>query len=192
MLSPRMNSGFVVQWTLNTLMGFLLSLLLIEVGERPDIGLIEGLTGGTLIGIMQWLVLRSYVPQAWLWVILSSVSWAAIAGSGLGPIGWIAPRTLSLPIRLYYGLWEGAKVGLILGTGQSLLLMQKVPQAWRWIVASTLDWAIALTCGWAMGGWLRIQFDRFLGDVIGLGCMWMIVGGLTGFALTLLLKTKKT
>lgn len=185
-------SGFGIQWTIHTLMGFLLSLLLIEIGERPDIGVLEGLIGGTIIGILQWMVLRPHLKQSGWWIAISAISWGIMGWSGLGAVGWIAPRTLNISVRLLYGLWEGAKVGFVLGVGQYVLLSHQVPQAWRWIIASVLDWAIALACGWALGGLLRLQFRQFLGDVIGLGCLWLLVGGLTGFALTLLLNRRKS
>ncbi|NER32009.1 MAG: hypothetical protein F6J89_31485, partial [Symploca sp. SIO1C4] len=44
------------QWVLVTLASFLVSLLLIEIGERPDIGTFEGVIGGSLIGLGQSLV----------------------------------------------------------------------------------------------------------------------------------------
>lgn len=185
-------SGFGIQWTIHTLIGFLLSLLLIEIGERPDIGVLEGLIGGTIMGILQWMVLRPHLKQSGWWIAISAISWAIMGWSGLGAIGWIAPRTLNISVRLLYGFWEGAKVGFVLGVGQYVLLSHQVPQAWRWIIASVLDWAIALACGWALGGLLRLQFSQFLGDVIGLGCVWLLVGGLTGFALTLLLNRRKS
>lgn len=185
-------SSFGIQWTIHTLMGFLLSLLLIEIGERPDIGVLEGLIGGTIIGILQWMVLRPHLKQSGWWIAISAISWGIMGWSGLGAVGWIAPRTLNISVRLLYGFWEGAKVGFVLGVGQYVLLSHQVPQAWRWILASVLDWAIALACGWALGGLLRLQFRQFLGDVIGLGCAWLLVGGLTGFALTLLLNRRKS
>jgi hypothetical protein len=37
---------FALLWTLATFSGFLLSLLLIEIGEKPDIGVLEAAIGG--------------------------------------------------------------------------------------------------------------------------------------------------
>ncbi|MDJ1183113.1 hypothetical protein [Roseofilum casamattae] len=179
-------SGFSFRWTLYTLIGFVLSLLLIEVGERPDIGIIEGLIGGTIIGIVQWIVLQPYLKGAWWWIIISSLSWAIMGWSGLGAIGWTAPRTLSLSLRFFYGMLEGARTGFILSVGQYLLLSRHVPYAWRWVFLNTFIWAISLTCGWTIGGLLRIQFNQFLGDVVGLGLLWLLTAALNSFALKML------
>ncbi|MDJ1177677.1 hypothetical protein PJF56_02250 [Roseofilum sp. BLCC_M91] len=189
--SQMIEAGFGIQWTVHTLIGFLLSLLLIEIGERPDMGITEGFIGGAIVGLMQSMVLLPHLKHAGWWMVVSAICWGIMGWGDLGAIGWIAPRTLDISVRLIYGLWEGAKVGLVLGVGQYVLLSHQVPQAWRWILASVLDWAIALACGWALGGLLRLQFRQFLGDVMGLGCAWLIVGGLTGFALTLLLNRRK-
>lgn len=38
--------SFIFLWTFATFGGFLLSLLFIEVGDKPDIGLVEAAIGG--------------------------------------------------------------------------------------------------------------------------------------------------
>ena len=44
-----------LSWTGLTWLAFVSSLLLVEVGERSDVSLLEGTLGGLLIGLAQWL-----------------------------------------------------------------------------------------------------------------------------------------
>lgn len=180
--------GFWLQWVFVTLVGFLVSLLWIEIGERPDITALEGAIGGAAIGFAQWLVLRQYLPHVWGWIFTSAIAWGLMAGSDVGALGWVAPRTLQIAPRLVYGIVNGAMVGAVVGVGQWFVMRSQVPQAWRWIFASTVYWGIGLAIGWTCGGVLRLVFNQFLGEVMGLTVTWVLVAGLTGIALILLLR----
>ncbi|MEQ8462981.1 hypothetical protein [Coleofasciculus sp. E1-EBD-02] len=176
-----------LQWLLVTLLGFVASLFWIEIGERPDINMIEGIIGGTIIGFAQWLVLRRYLSSAWWWIIASLLGWGVMGLSSFGVIGWFAPRTMRLFPRLVYGVVDGATLGLILGMAQWWVLRQYVSKAWGWIFTNTLYWAISLAVGWIVGGLLRRFTQMFLSEVLGLGVTWMLVAGLTGITLIRLL-----
>lgn len=179
--------SFWLQWVLATVGGFGLSLLLIEIGERPDMGVWSGAIGGGAIGLGQWLVLRQRINQAWGWILASIVSWGLIGYSDFGALGWVAPRTMEIPLRLIFGFADGLQIGCWLGVLQCLVLCRQVRRAWLWTLVSTGSWAIGLAIGWAIGGMLRLATNFFLGDVIGLGVAWMVVGSLTGIALVKLM-----
>lgn len=175
--------SFCFQWLYLTLLGFLASLFWIEIGERPDMGMIQGIIGGTMIGCSQWLVLRRHIPDAWWWIIASILGWGVMGVSSFGVIGWFAPRTLQFFPRLVYGIIDGATLGLILGMAQWWVLRQYVTPAWVWIFTNLLYWSISLSVGWTIGGILRRLTHLFLGEVIGLGVTWMFVSVLTGITL---------
>ncbi|MFE1747164.1 hypothetical protein [Coleofasciculus sp. H7-2] len=197
--SPITNSYiFWFQWVSVTLVGFLVSLLWIEVGEKPDIGVVEGAIGGSAVGLAQALVLRQRVEvskampkaiAAW-WVLTSVVSWGFIGGSGVGAIGWIAPRTLLFEARVIFGIFNGALAGALLGVLQGLVLFQQAKKAWIWILVSSVSWAIGLAMGWAVGGILREATRLFVSELVGLAVAWVVVAAITGVALIGLLRFK--
>ncbi|MEQ9625521.1 hypothetical protein [Coleofasciculus chthonoplastes] len=188
-IKPIETSGsFWLQWLLVTLLGFVASLFWIEIGERPDIGIIEGIIGGTIIGLAQWLVLRRHLSLAWWWIIASLLGWGVMGLSSFGVIGWFAPRTMRLFPRLVYGVIDGATLGLILGMAQWWVLRQYVSKAWGWIFTNSLNWSISLAVGWIVGGLLRRFTQMFLSEVLGLGVTWMLVAGFTGMTLIRLLR----
>lgn len=186
---PKIGCAYWFQWVLVTNIGFLISLYWIEVGERPDLLAVEGATGGAVIGLAQWLVLRQQFSQAWWWVVASIVTWVFISSNGLGALGWVAPRDMYyIPLRVSYGALEGAKVGVLLGITQWLFLRQQVLRASWWILASTIAWAIGLALAWAVGAFLRVTTGIFLGEVVGLALGWLVVASITGVALVWLLR----
>ncbi|MEC4983635.1 MAG: hypothetical protein SAJ37_03695 [Oscillatoria sp. PMC 1068.18] len=178
---------FWLQWILANFGGFLLSLLLIEVGEKPDIGIVEALIGGTIVGLTQTLVLFRRIDRAWLWLFTSMIIWGLLETTQIGAVGWIVPRTLQIDLRLIYGAIHGAEVGICFGIAQWLILAKQISLSWLWILASIVSWAVGLSLGWAYGGVLRLATNLFLADVVGLGVAWAIAGGLTGFSLIWLL-----
>ncbi len=184
----ELGTGFWWQWVGCNIGGFLFSLVLIEIGERTDINIFEGMLGGAVIGIAQSFALRKkFRGRAW-WVFVNIVSWGLLAITGIGAIGWMAPKTQIIPLRIVYGILNGTLAGGGIGFAQWLLLKRQIPQAWRWILAMSMAWAIGLAIGWTFGGVLRLATGLFLGDVIGLGIAWSVVGGITGIALIILLR----
>lgn len=180
--------AFWLQWILVTLFGFLLSLLVIEIGESPHLGIREGVIGGAIIGLTQFLVLRGHIRQAWWWIVASIICWGLLGFSSLSPLGWVVPRTTLFSARIFYGALFGALIGIGLGVPQWLVLRPRIPKAWRWILMSSLCWAISLAFGWTVGGVLRLLSQLFLGDVVGLTLAWLAVGILQGIALVRLLQ----
>ena len=101
-----------LQWTMVTLIGFLFSLIWIEIGEPPDLQILQGMMGATIIGLFQSLLLSSLFPHAWLWILATLIPWGFISGSQLGVIGWFAPRTDLIMVRLTTGLMLGGMTGI--------------------------------------------------------------------------------
>jgi hypothetical protein len=175
--------SFWFQWVLVTFLGFLVSLYWIEIGERPDIRLVEGAIAGAVIGVAQWSVLRQHFSQAWWWILISIVSWGLLGGSGVGAFGWVAPTTPRIVLRVVYGAVYGAITGAGIGVAQWLFFRRQVEKAGQWILASTVSWAIALVFGWTIGGIFRLLTGIFLAEVVGLTVVWILVAAMTGLAL---------
>ncbi|WP_071776928.1 hypothetical protein [Synechococcus sp. PCC 7335] len=184
-----------LSWTVLTWLAFLSSLLFVEVGERFDLSIGEGVVGGGLVGLAQCLVLRPYMPGAYRWLIACLVSWGALTLFQGGALGWMAPATMSLPLRGEFGLMQGAYVGLGLGVGQWLAIRRQVAAAWRWVPISSVIWAVAIAMGWVVGGELRASSNLFIGEVIGLAVAWGVIAALSGIGIVVLLRwnpAKKT
>ncbi|OUL32469.1 hypothetical protein BV372_19145 [Nostoc sp. T09] len=171
--------SFTLRWTVATFSGFLVSLLLIEIGEQPDLGVLQAVIGGLAIALAQSLILRHtsfYVK----WVLFTVLGWTAIAVIGVGALGWFVPTTQVLAFRILSGAFYGAVGGFVIGLAQWLAIYQSVPLAWRWIFISAVSWAIAMPIGSAIGVILRQLTQVFLGEVIGLAIAWLVVAILTG------------
>ncbi|MEM8777316.1 MAG: hypothetical protein AAGF26_00300 [Cyanobacteria bacterium P01_G01_bin.49] len=179
-----------LQWAIVTLIGFLLSLVWLEIGEPPDLGTLQGTVGGTIIGLFQALILSRWFPQAWLWILATLIPWGLMAGSQLGAIGWVAPRTELISVRLTTGMILGGITGLWVGLWQWLILRQQFSNSYIWILISGLSWSVGLSLGWLVGGLLRSVTHLFLGEVVGLAIAWLLVGLQTGLVLAILLKKR--
>ncbi|NJO40886.1 MAG: hypothetical protein HC769_07830 [Cyanobacteria bacterium CRU_2_1] len=187
--STRTGFGFWLQWVCVTVLGFLISLYWIEIGFKPDIGLMQGAIGGTVVGVAQTIVLRQRLPRSWEWAFATIVGWCFVDLLHVGVMGWVAPRTDATMGRLYYGMLDGVQVGLIVGAAQWLAIRRSLSQAWRWILGTGTAWAVGLSCGWIVGGILRLKTHLFLGEVVGLAFGWMMMGVLSGIVLVNLLNS---
>ena len=99
------------------------------MGERPEFATFEAIIGAAIVGIIQYLMLRGRVQNAWLWPLACIMGWGLMTGSGIGAMGWVAPRTNILALRTIYGFIFGAIAGLLLGTMQWLVLRKQVKGA---------------------------------------------------------------
>lgn len=171
--------SFTCLWTLATFSGFLLSLLLIEIGEQPDIGVVEAAIGGFAIALPQGCLFKEPILCI-RWILSSLLGWSLITAIGIGGLGWFVFSTQFLPLRILYGAIYGGLGGLGIGLTQWLAISQPASVAWRWIFVSSASWAIAIPFGSAAGIVLRRFTHLFLGEVIGLAITWLLVGILTG------------
>jgi hypothetical protein len=185
----KIDKFWELKWISLTLIGFTISLLILEIGERSELTLRDGLIGGIIIGIAQSImfVKESFI-KASLWLSWNIIIWGIMGGSGIGVIGWVAPQTNLLSLRLIEGALLGVICGFSLSLGQWLILRTEMIDAWRWLLISPCCWGIGLSLGWTMGGMLRSLTNFFLGEVIGLAITWIIVATTTGIALKQLLK----
>ncbi len=169
--------NFTLLWTFATFGGFLLSLLFVEVGEKPDVGVVEAAIGGFAIAFFQGCLLNEPIFCI-RWILSSILGWSIITVIGIGAVGWVVPSTQILPLRILSGAIYGALGGLGIGLAQWLAIPQ--PVAWRWIFVSSISWAVAVPVGSVVGMILRHLMQVFLGEVMGLAITWLLVGILTG------------
>ena len=153
MLMPtkRLRSGFDwtawIQWVFLTTLGWLLGILVtaqVDVVTDGRMGPWLELGIGVAVGLVQWIQLRTLMPQSGWWILASGIGW----GLSLA-IARLIGTGLALELR-------GTLIGIITGLSQWLLLRRAFHQAWWWIVTSALGW----TAGQAMG-------DSLVGAVVG-------------------------
>lgn len=105
----------------------------------PVRGLLAGAIAGAVLGLIQWLVLRSRLPQLPIgWVVATS------AGMAIGMA--ISTMVLGSETAGSELLWRGAITGLCIGAAQWVVLQQFIPlpQSVIWVGVVGLAWAL----GW--------------------------------------------
>jgi hypothetical protein len=173
---------FTLLWNLATLGGFLISLLWLEISEKPDIGLLEAAVGGLAIALPQSYILRQNIfPLGW--VLSTCLGWVLITAIGVGAVGWYVLSTDSLYFRILFGIISGGIGGLVIGLTQWwLAIPSSVHWGWCWMFVSSASWAVALPLGSVAGMFLHRLTQLFLGEVVGLAITWLVVGILTGYS----------
>jgi hypothetical protein len=178
----RNEFGLWAAWTLATafgmLLGFLPSILLVNVLDLALARVIVPLLAGFLIGISQWAVLRNYLTEVSDWILAGGAGWAVGYALGLFLINSLSGTVLG-------GFLGYILFGVIVALAQWPLLRREIPNVWAWILANVL--------GWTAGFWLsQASLDLFFNSptiapivstsVIS-GISGLVAGAITGFAL---------
>jgi hypothetical protein len=129
--------GMWLEWTLATalgmLLGFLPSIILVNLLDLALARLIVPLWAGFLIGLAQWVVLRKYVNQASDWVLAAGASWAI--GFAMGLLIMNGLTNTGLDALFGYILF-----GIIVAVVQWPVLRREIPNVWTWILANVVGW----------------------------------------------------
>ncbi|MFM7407322.1 MAG: hypothetical protein ACKO3K_11845 [Cuspidothrix sp.] len=180
--------NFTFKWTFGTLLGFLSSLLLVEISEKPDMSMTEAAIGSLAIAIPQSYLLRKAVSPV-KWVLSTLVPWLIIAGIGIGVLGWTVTTTNFLPTRIINGIIIGGIGGLLIGTSQWWsAIPPSFPSAWKWLFVNIMSWIVAVPLGSTVGLFLHRITNVFLAEVVGLAITWLLVAIFTGIAAQKIMK----
>jgi hypothetical protein len=180
--------NFTFKWVFATLIGFLSSLLIIEISEKPDMGVLEAAVGSLAIAIPQSYILRKAISPV-KWVLSTLFPWIIIAAINLGVLGWTVTITNFLPTRLILGIIVGGIGGLLIGISQWwLAIPSSFNSAWKWIFVNMTSWMIAIPIGSIVGLFLHKNTNLFLGEVVGLAITWLLVAILTGISAVKIIK----
>ena len=182
---------FLPRWIVASLIGFA---LVVFIGG----GIFQGLdinqyavggAAGTLMGLLQWLVLRKHMPSIadFKWVWLTTISW--IVGFS---VGFFVGE--SVPSHSYLAGFSGGSTGGFVGGALAgllqwyFILRHRIPYSAWWIAVSTIGWGAGFAVGYSLllGGILEsgvsypvgIVLSIFVGPLIGI-----IAGAMTGMAL---------
>ena len=150
----RNEFGLWLAWTLATtfgmLVGFLLSIPLVNVLDLQWARVIVPLLAGFLIGLSQWAVLRNYLTNVSDWIWAGGTSWAVGYALGLFLINSLTATGLS-------GFLGYVLFGFIVAIVQWPLLRREIPSVWAWILANVLGW----TAGFYLS---QVSLDLFFND----------------------------
>ena len=177
----RNELGLWLGWTLATaggmLLGFLPTILLINVLNLGLAQIAVPVLAGTVIGFAQWLVLRRYVTASTQWDWTDGISWAAGYILGLLLIQ-ILPSTVFAAFIGYF------LFGIIVAVVQWPVLRREIPQVFTWLIASAIAWAIGY---WASQAVLSLFTDPLIEPVVGTAVIaitsGLVAGAITGLAL---------
>jgi len=183
----RNEFGMWLEWTLATalgmLVGFLPSLILVNLLDLAFARLIVPLLAGFLVGLAQWVVLRKYINGVADWVLAGGASWAV--GYALGLLIMSGLTGTGLDALIGYVLF-----GVIVAFVQWPILRREIPNVWLWVLANVIGW----TVGFYMS---EIALDLFFdGPVINpvastsvlSGVSGLVAGAITGIALILIVR----
>jgi hypothetical protein len=177
----RNELGLWLGWTLATaggmLLGFLPTILLVNVLNLGLAQIAVPVLAGTVIGFAQWFVLRRYVTAATQWDWTDGISWAA---------GYILGLLLIqlLPSSVFAAFIGYFLFGVIVAVVQWPVLRREIPQVFTWLVASAIAWAIGY---WASQAVLSLFTDPLIEPVVGTAVIaitsGLVAGAITGLAL---------
>ena len=177
----RNEFGLWLGWTLATaggmLLGFLPTILLVNVLDLTIAQIAVPVLAGTVIGFAQWLVLRRYVTASTQWDWTDGISWAAGYILGLLLIQML-PSTVFVVFIGYF------LFGVIVALVQWPVLRREIPQVLTWMAASAVAWAVGY---WVSQAVLSVFTDPLIDPVLGTTVLavtsGLVAGAITGVAL---------
>jgi hypothetical protein len=178
----RNEFGLWLGWTLATaggmLVGFLLSIPLVNLLNLGFAQIAVPVLAGTVIGFAQWFVLRRYLTVASPWDWTDGISWAVGYILGLFLIQ-VLPSTIFAAFIGYF------LFGVIVAVVQWPVLRREIPQIFTWIVASALAWAVGY---WVSQAVLSLFFtgdliEPAVGTAVNAITTGLVAGAITGLAL---------
>jgi hypothetical protein len=177
----RNELGLWLGWTLATaggmLLGFLPTILLVNVLNLGLAQIAVPVLAGTAIGFAQWFVLRRYVTAVSQWDWTDGISWAA---------GYILGLLLiqMLPSTVFTAFIGYFLFGIIVALVQWPVLRREIPQVFTWLIASALAWALGY---WASQAVLSLFTDPLIAPAVGTTVIavtsGLVAGAITGIAL---------
>jgi len=177
----RNELGLWLGWTLATaggmLLGFLPTILLVNVLNLGLAQIAVPVLAGTVIGFAQWLVLRRYVTASTRWEWTDGISWAA---------GYILGLLLiqMLPSSIFVAFIGYFLFGVIVALVQWPVLRREIPQIFTWLIASAIAWAVGY---WVSQAVLSLFTDPVIAPALGTTVIavssGLVAGAITGVAL---------
>lgn len=183
----RNEFGLWAGWTLATaaalVLGFALPALVINNVELGIARIVLPLLAGFLVGLFQWLALRSYLTHSADWILHGGASWALAFALGL-----LLIETLSGSV---FGTILGYLLfGVILAVVQWPVLRREIPQVLPWVLANVIGWGLgALLSQLALNLFVAGDvIQPFVTSLVHAVVTGLVAGALTGLALVYIVR----
>jgi hypothetical protein len=162
--------GIPIAWLISYFLSMYVSSLLADYVFSPLLGL--------LTGLLQYLLLRRYLPRIGWWIAATTLVWPLVLTLfHLGYAMW--------PIVLANSTWPTAEdalrgigfvsVGVVTGLVQWLVLRRRVPRAGWWILANALGWGLVnLIVGEFDSLVIQLSFGAMPAIVTSLALWWLL------------------
>jgi hypothetical protein len=174
-------------WTLATAAGMLLGLvpiaLLIDLLDLWLVRLLVPVWAGFMVGILQWLVLRSYMTHCADWILNGGAGWALGYALGLFVIHSLSQNVIGA--LLGYILF-----GLIIALVQWPVLRREIPDVIPWVLASIFGWGLGAVAGQAIMNAVAAgePVSQVLNTAVISGVTGLVAGAVTGLALVFIVR----
>jgi hypothetical protein len=135
----RNELGLWLGWTLATaggmLLGFLPTILLVNMLNLALAQIIVPVFAGTIVGLAQWIALRRFLTAHSDWILAGGTSWA---------LGYVVGLFLiqRMPGTLLGGLAGYLLFGAVVALVQWPLLRREIPSLLVWMLASAVGWTV--------------------------------------------------
>jgi len=187
----RNEIGLWLGWILATaggmLLGFLPTILLVNVLDLGIAQIVVPVLAGAIIGYAQWVVLRPYLVPGSSWELAEGTSWAA---------GYVLGLLLiqTLPSTIFIKFIAYLLFGVIVALVQWPVLRREIPNLAIWILASSIGWAAGF---WASEAVLALFFnDPLIAPAVGTAVIavtsGLVAGAITGLALIWIVRRPET
>jgi hypothetical protein len=160
------------------LVGFLLTIPLVNLLDLGIAQIAVPVLAGTVIGFAQWIVLRRYLTARSNWELADGASWAA---------GYILGLLLvqSLPSTFLIATLGYFLFGVIVAILQWPVLRREIPNFLVWVLANVVGWAVGF---WASQAVLPLFFaDPLVEPAVSTTVIavtsGLVAGAITGLAL---------
>ncbi|HEU0297046.1 MAG TPA: hypothetical protein VFR47_30180 [Anaerolineales bacterium] len=174
--------GMWLEWTLATalgmLLGFLPSIVFVNILDLAFARVIVPLWAGFLVGLAQWVVLRKYLNESSDWILAGGASWAVGFALGLLIMNGLTGTGLD-------GFFGYILFGIIVAIVQWPVLRREIPNVWMWILANVVGW----TAGFYLSQFSLDLFfngptiDPVASTSVLSGVSGLVAGAITGVAL---------
>ena len=196
-MKKEIKKSIIFWWLLATFLGVILGPIITDFNLFGSYGfwalkfnlpwvywILDALILGTSIGFMQWLIVKKYYANSWLWILSTTGAWL---------IGTIVVVTLNILFTgKSYGVWiepiihnliQWFFIGTSAGILQFLTMAKKINNAWLWIITSSIAWTFGGVIGVIMGRQSAAGFEALIAyPVTGL-----VVGITTGIVFYIIL-----